>query len=138
MNAVPEALAESLQPLLEMALLLAVILLGSRLIFGYVARLAAWVDSGFRWSPGPVTTGAEGMLLRRGVASTPLDPRGKVKVAGEVWNAVAVEPVTEGGEVVIVAVEGLTLEVAPCQGDGAEQANGAEVAKRAEQAKGGG
>lgn len=121
----PESVSESLQTLLEMALVLVALLLGTWLIFGYVARVAAWIDSGFRWSPGPVTTGAEGMLQRRGVARTPLDLRGKVMVGGEVWNAVAAEPVTQGREVVIVAVEGLTLEVAPCR-EGAQQIKGGE------------
>jgi len=109
----PQDLSESLQPLAEWLLLLGAILLGSRILAGSVARLAAWVDSGFRWSPGPAITGTEGMLRRRGVARTGLDPKGKVRVGGEVWNAVASEPVIAGTEVVIVAVEGLTLEVTP-------------------------
>lgn len=131
---------EALQPLVEMLLLLTVIVLGSRVLIGYVARLAAWVDSGFAWSPGPVTTGSEGMLRRRGVARTALGPQvesedaesedtesnekddkvadrasvGKVRVGSELWNAVASEPVPPGGEVEVVAVEGLTLQVVPC------------------------
>ena len=107
---------EALQPLAEMLILVAAIVLGSRVLVSYVARLAAWVDSGFTWSAGPVTTGAEGMLRRRGVARTALDPGGeggKVKVAGELWNAVASEPVSAGGEVEVIAVEGLTLRVTP-------------------------
>lgn len=110
-----ESLQASLQAGLlavaELLLVLAVVLLGTRLLFGYVARLAAWIDSGFQWSAGPVTTGPEAMLRRRGVARTSLDPRGKVTVGGELWHAVASEPVPAGEEVEILAVEGLTLRV---------------------------
>ena len=108
-----ESLQTSLQVAAELLLMLAVVLLATRWLFGYVAQFAAWVDSGFRAAPGPVTTGSEGMLLRSGVARTPLDPRGKVKVGGELWHAVASEPVPAGEEVEILAVEGLTLRVKP-------------------------
>ena len=59
----------------------------------------------------PVTTGREGLLNERGTARTPLDPRGKVFVHGELWDAVASEPVAAGETVEIVAVQNLTLEV---------------------------
>ncbi|HKH44178.1 MAG TPA: nodulation protein NfeD [Thermoanaerobaculia bacterium] len=61
----------------------------------------------------PVTTGREGLLTERGTARTPLDPRGKVFVHGELWDAVAPEPVAAGETVEIVAVQNLTLEVRP-------------------------
>ncbi len=59
----------------------------------------------------PVATGREGLLNERGTARTPLDPRGKVFVHGELWDAVAPEPVAAGETVEIVAVQNLTLEV---------------------------
>lgn len=59
----------------------------------------------------PVATGREGLLHERGTARTPLDPRGKVFVHGELWDAVAPEPVAAGEAVEIVAVHNLTLEV---------------------------
>jgi membrane-bound serine protease (ClpP class) len=59
----------------------------------------------------PVMTGSEGLLHERGMARTPLDPRGKVFVHGELWDAVAREPVAAGEAVEIVAVQNLTLEV---------------------------
>lgn len=99
---------------LEALVALAAAAVITRILFGYVARLAAWIDSGFE-SPGPPVTGAEGMRSLRGVAWTALDPRGKVRVRGELWNAEASEPVAAGGEVEVVAVEGLTLRVAPPQ-----------------------
>ncbi len=66
----------------------------------------------------PVATGAEGLLAARGEARTALDPRGKVFVHGELWNAVAEGPLGEGRvergrPVEIVAVDGLTLRVRP-------------------------
>lgn len=110
-----ESLQASLLAVAELLLGLAVALLATRWLLGLVARFAAWIDSGFGASPGPVTTGSEGMLLRRGVARTPLDPRGKVRVGGELWHAVASEPVPAGREVEILEVEGLTLRVTTCR-----------------------
>ncbi|MGE5233946.1 MAG: NfeD family protein [Acidobacteriota bacterium] len=61
----------------------------------------------------PVRTGAEGLLLERGMARSPLAPHGKVFVHGELWEAVAEAPVAEGAAVEIVAVEGSVLRVRP-------------------------
>lgn len=44
------------------------------------------------------------------------DRPGKVFVNGELWNARASVPVTKGSRVRILAVDGLTLEVAPVEG----------------------
>lgn len=52
--------------------------------------------------------GAEGVVLRR------LDPAGSVRVAGERWNALAVEgdaPVDEGARVRVTGRDGMTLIV---------------------------
>jgi membrane-bound serine protease (ClpP class) len=59
----------------------------------------------------PVVTGREGLLSERGTARTPIDPRGKVFIHGELWDAFASEPVAAGETVEIVAVQNLTLEV---------------------------
>ena len=66
-----------------------------------------------RTARNPVATGAEGMLHEVGTARSPVAPRGKVFVHGEIWNAVADEPVASGEPVEVVAVEGLTLKVRP-------------------------
>lgn len=58
-----------------------------------------------------VQTGVEGMVSERGVVREALDPRGKVWVHGELWNAEAAEPVAVGEEVEVVAVEGMRLKV---------------------------
>jgi membrane-bound serine protease (ClpP class) len=61
----------------------------------------------------PVRTGAEGLLHEHGTARTPLAPRGKVFVHGEIWDAVAEEPVAGGEPVEVVAIEDFILRVRP-------------------------
>lgn len=56
--------------------------------------------------------GPEGMAGQVGTAETPLEPRGTVLVAGELWRAVSAEgAVPAGAEVVVVSVDGMTLTV---------------------------
>jgi membrane-bound serine protease (ClpP class) len=59
----------------------------------------------------PVTTGKEGLLHEIGTARTPLEPRGKVLIHGEIWDAVADEPVAAGETVEVLGVRNLTLAV---------------------------
>jgi membrane-bound serine protease (ClpP class) len=66
----------------------------------------------------PVRTGAEGLLREHGVARSPLAPRGKVFVHGELWDAVAEQPVEAGESVEVVAVRDMTLAVKPAAGQG--------------------
>ena len=58
-----------------------------------------------------VQTGAEGLVNRQGVARTDLTPKGKVFVNGEIWDALAEDPVAAGDSIRIVAVEGMRLRV---------------------------
>lgn len=60
-----------------------------------------------------VTTGPEGMLGTRGHATSALAPAGTVFVHGEIWQAVSESPAAKGEEVIVIAVEGLTLRVRP-------------------------
>ena len=60
-----------------------------------------------------VETGSEGMVGETGAAITPLTPDGKVFVHGEYWDAVSTTPVDAGGEVRVLAVEGMKLRVEP-------------------------
>jgi membrane-bound serine protease (ClpP class) len=64
-----------------------------------------------------VVTGVQGLVGEVGIARTPLSPEGKVFVHGELWNAVSSAPLPAGSEVVIHAVEGLRLSVAPASVD---------------------
>jgi membrane-bound serine protease (ClpP class) len=61
-----------------------------------------------RWSKrrrSPV--GADALVGQRAVVASP----GQVRVAGELWEARSDEPLSVGDEVVVHAVDGLTLEV---------------------------
>ncbi len=62
------------------------------------------------WRP---TTGSAGMLGQAARALGPIAPGspGRVSTRGEIWNATASEPVATGEEVVVTAVDGLTLTV---------------------------
>jgi membrane-bound serine protease (ClpP class) len=61
----------------------------------------------------PVRTGMEGLVREIGTARSPIDPRGKVFVHGEIWDAVSDEPVAPGDPVEVIAVRNLTLAVRP-------------------------
>ncbi|HUX66797.1 MAG TPA: nodulation protein NfeD [Terriglobales bacterium] len=58
-----------------------------------------------------VVTGAQGLVGETGVALTALGPEGKVRVHGEIWQAVASQPVASGSGIRVRAVRGLRLEV---------------------------
>ena len=58
-------------------------------------------------------TGTEAMVGSIALAKTDLAPRGKVLLHGELWDAVSEEPIREGDEAKVKAVEGLTLTVGP-------------------------
>lgn len=60
-----------------------------------------------------VVTGTQGMVGEIGVARTSLNPEGKVFVHGELWDARSSQPISIGDSVVVTAIEGLRLEVAP-------------------------
>ena len=60
-----------------------------------------------------VKTGAEGMIGERAETIEPCEPRGRVRLRGEIWDAVCERGAGVGEAVRIVAVRGLTLEVEP-------------------------
>ncbi len=59
------------------------------------------------------TTGRRGLRGKRGVARTPIDPKGKVFVDGSHWTARSETPIDEGAEVTVEDVDGLVLTVRP-------------------------
>jgi membrane-bound serine protease (ClpP class) len=66
----------------------------------------------------PATVAAETIVGRTGVALARLDPQspaavGQVRIDGEIWNARSSEPIDPGATVLVAAVDGLVLEVAP-------------------------
>jgi membrane protein implicated in regulation of membrane protease activity len=65
-----------------------------------------------RWSKRRrVATGAEALVGRVAVVDSPLRPVGQVRIAGERWSARSEAGADPGDEVVVRAVEGLTLLV---------------------------
>jgi membrane-bound serine protease (ClpP class) len=60
-----------------------------------------------------VVTGAQGLVGEIGIAQTPLSPRGKVFVHGEIWDATSTVGVAAGQAVVVREVAGLQLLVDP-------------------------
>jgi membrane-bound serine protease (ClpP class) len=64
-----------------------------------------------------IQTGAEAMVGRRAEVLERCSPDGRVRIAGEIWNARSEQPVVQGETVRIVAVEGLTLRVEPLRAE---------------------
>lgn len=58
-----------------------------------------------------VKTGREGLVGEEGVAQTDVFEEGKVLVYGEIWNGKSQEPISKGEKVVVIAVDGLVVEV---------------------------
>ena len=99
-------LFKTAEPALRVSVeLIAVLAAFSLLVVGFLSWLAM---KAFR---GQVRTGVEGLIHEVGIARSPLSPRGKVFVHGELWDAVAEEPVAIGESVEVVAVRNLTLAV---------------------------
>ena len=61
-----------------------------------------------RYSMGP-----QSLVGQVGTVTTPLDPRGTIQVASELWSAVSDsgEPIPQGEEVIVSDIDGLTLKV---------------------------
>ncbi len=82
-------------------------------VFGLSAILMLLVRLGIAAQRRRPTTGAAGMIGETASVMSPIGPGapGRVATHGEIWTATADEAVAEGDEVVVVAVEGLTLRV---------------------------
>ena len=102
------------------AILLALTVLPSP--WGFVAVVVAFAidaaETAFfvRWSKRrKATVGVETLVGRTAVVVRQLSPRGQVKLDGEVWEARGPAGVPPGEEVVVIAVEGLVLDVVPAE-----------------------
>lgn len=62
-----------------------------------------------------IVSGSQGLIGEMGVAQTPLSPRGKVFIHGEIWDAVSSNNIPPGMAVVVRDVQGLLLRVDPVQ-----------------------
>jgi len=86
-----------------------------RAVFPVAAALAL-VITAVGWSvtraqARPLYSGVESLCRETGVAESDLAPDGRVRVRGELWNAVAATPVRRGERVEIVGVKDLVLHV---------------------------
>jgi membrane-bound serine protease (ClpP class) len=91
--------------------------IGLRVILPVTLSIAAilvfLVTLAVRVQQQPAATGESGMLQTHGQALTPIAPGGTGRVAthGEIWTATADESIHEGDDVIVTAVNGLTLTV---------------------------
>jgi membrane protein implicated in regulation of membrane protease activity len=104
--------------LLFIAVLLAIFLLPSP--WGIVVIVVAGVIEltevgvGLWWNRRRTTrVGLETLVGKRAVALDELRPDGQVKVGGEIWRAHCAAGSDAGAEVVVLAADGLLLEVEP-------------------------
>ncbi len=59
-------------------------------------------------------TGTIAMIGKKGIATTRLNPRGQVKIEGEIWNAESLEgPIAKNSEIRVMEKERLLLKVQP-------------------------
>ncbi|MEO6264856.1 MAG: nodulation protein NfeD [Luteimonas sp.] len=63
----------------------------------------------------PVTTGVEELVGHMAVAVDDFEGRGHVRIRGEVWQAECAAPVRRGESLRVLAMDGLTLRVAPAE-----------------------
>jgi len=80
------------------------------LVSGFFVVVAGLV---FRAQVSTPKTGASGLVGEIGIVKRAIRPDGKVFVHGELWNATAKEPISEGTKVNVVKVDNLVLEVEP-------------------------
>jgi membrane-bound serine protease (ClpP class) len=55
--------------------------------------------------------GREGLVGTLGMVTSPLSPRGHVRVNGEIWTAIGEEPLEVGARIEVVDVDGLVVMV---------------------------
>ena len=97
-------------PAPELQLSLALVL---SVVLGFTAIAAFLVRLGLAAQRGVPVTGVEGLIGERGVALEALVPgmSGRVRVHGEIWNAVSSDPVADGEPVTVADIHGLILTV---------------------------
>ena len=101
-------LIDSPAPELQLSVSLVVsVVLGFTAIAVFLVRLAVAAQ---RRRP---VSGLEGLLSETGEALTPIAPAGpgRVRIHGEIWQAIAHEPIAIGDRVNVTHVDGLTLTV---------------------------
>jgi membrane-bound serine protease (ClpP class) len=90
------------------------LVIGMSIVAGTLLAVVATKVVEARHRPVAIGAGVKDMVGRTAIARTALQPRGQVYLHGELWEAEASDgDIAAGGEVVVEAVEGLTLRVAP-------------------------
>jgi membrane-bound serine protease (ClpP class) len=90
------------------------LVLGMSIAAGTLLAVVATKVVEARHRPVAAGAGTRGLVGLTAVARTRLQPRGQVYLHGELWQAETTDgDIAAGGEVVVEAVEGLTLRVAP-------------------------
>jgi len=58
-------------------------------------------------------SGSKGMIYKQGTVKKSLNPKGKVEIGGELWNAISVtgETIDEGKDIEVISIDRLTLSV---------------------------
>jgi membrane-bound serine protease (ClpP class) len=70
------------------------------------------IGMGIRAQKRKPTTGEQGLLGQIGETITDLNPEGQVRLHGEIWNAIALQPeIKKGTKVIVEQVENLTIKV---------------------------
>ena len=75
-----------------------------------VAEVGFWMRFLRRYR---VRTGVEGLIGTSAEVIEDCDPRGRVRLRGEIWHAECDSGATVGDRVTVTGVEGLTLRVEP-------------------------
>ncbi|MBI2862708.1 MAG: nodulation protein NfeD [Chloroflexi bacterium] len=76
--------------------------------FAFFVFVVGAVVRSRRWQ---TKTGQEGLVGAIGITRTDLSPHGAVFVQGELWDAIAEQPIPAGESIVVTAVQGLHLSV---------------------------
>ena len=87
---------------------LRIVVIGGLLVFE-VIEISIWL----RWRKRRSITGADTMIGEKGIAVHDCRPSGQVRLRGQLWSATCPQGVGAGESVVVTAVRGLKLEVAP-------------------------
>jgi membrane-bound serine protease (ClpP class) len=77
-----------------------------------VAEVGFWIRFLRRYR---VTTGAEGLIGATAEVIETCEPRGRVRLRGEIWRARCASRAEVGERVTVTGVDGLTLEVEPAE-----------------------
>jgi len=56
-------------------------------------------------------TGAEGIVGEAGIAASDISTEGTVKVHGEIWKAIALQPISQGAKIIVKSLERMQLTV---------------------------